>query len=309
MKNENKRLSRCRKRRIERKVRMDDKMKSLLNKIKSEKKKKNKIIDKLKELEITLVKLKHVNISTKLQTELKELNKIRVNNEILHEIKQKLLVNYTDEFEMVEKLSVGDQFRETHIRFRSSHRRKNQKVIRADNNELVVKNYPKNKRPIIQQPKFKPPNCPSCKRNNRLEFDKGYYCKNCEYLLNKQKHQIDKIVLRQDHYFSTRLPYADKKIREICSSMINTTYNSTENMINKIQQLKGKTKLKFYKIISNYYEEMNIRRQSDTFQFEQDPFSKNVQGISKIYHEVLLLMKFLQTKPKVRSMNIKYYDL
>ena len=35
---------------------------------------------------------------------------------------------------------------------------------------------------------------------------------------------------------------------------------------------------------------------------------KNVQSISKIYHEFLLLVKFLQTKPQVRNMNIKYYD-
>ena len=41
----------------------------------------------------------------------------------------------------------------------------------------------------------------------------------------------------------------------------------------------------------------------------QDPFAKNAQGISKIYHEVLLLMKFLQTKPEVKNMNIIYYDL
>ena len=34
-------------------------------------------------------------------------------------------------------------------------------------------------------------------------------------------------------------------------NMVNTTYNSTEDMINKLQQLKGKTKLKFYKFISN----------------------------------------------------------
>ena len=54
---------------------------------------------------------------------------------------------------------------------------------------------------------------------------------------------------------------------------------------------------------------MNIRRQSGTFQFEEDPCSKNVQGIGKIYHEVLLLMKFLQTKPSVESMNVNYYDL
>ena len=54
--------------------------------------------------------------------------------------------------------------------------RRNQKVIKNDNNDLVVKNYPKNKQSIKQQSKFKPPNCPSCKRNNLLDFDKCYYC-------------------------------------------------------------------------------------------------------------------------------------
>ena len=55
-------------------------------------------------------------------------------------------------------------------------------------------------------------------------------------------------------------------------------------MINKLQQLKGKAKLKLYKNISNYYNEMNIRRQTGTFQFEEDHFSKNVEVISKNYH-------------------------
>ena len=45
------------------------------------------------------------------------------------------------------------------------------------------------------------------------------------------------------------------------------------------------------------------------FRFDEDPFAKNAQGISKIYHEVLKLMKFLQTKPQVKNMNIDYYDL
>ena len=87
--------------------------------------------------------------------------------------------------------------------------------------------------------------------------------------------------------------------------MVNTTYNSSEDMINKLQSLKGKTKLKFYKNISDYHIEMK----SKNFQTQEDPFAKNAQGISKIYHEVLLLMKFLQTKPQVKNMNIKYYDL
>ena len=52
--------------------------------------------------------------------------------------------------------------------------RKNQKVIRNKNDQLLVKNYPRNKQRIIQQQKFKPPNCPTCKQNNWFELDKGY---------------------------------------------------------------------------------------------------------------------------------------
>ena len=43
--------------------------------------------------------------------------------------------------------------------------RRNHKVIKNDDDQLVVKNYPenKNKQPIIQQQLS---NCPSCRRNN-----------------------------------------------------------------------------------------------------------------------------------------------
>ena len=114
--------------------------------------------------------------------------------------------------------------------------RRNQKVIKNDNDQLVVINYPKNKnkQPNIQQQKFKPPNCPSCKQNTWLEFDKGYYCTNCEYIINKQKHQIDKNVLRQSRDFSNRLNYANKKIREIYINVVNTNSNTTEDVIGKL---------------------------------------------------------------------------
>ena len=89
--------------------------------------------------------------------------------------------------------------------------RKNQKVIKIENNELVVKKYPRNKQPTKQQPKLKPTNCPKCKQNIWLDFDKGWYCRNnCESIINKHKHQIDKKVRGQDKYFSTRLPYAKR---------------------------------------------------------------------------------------------------
>ena len=168
---------------------------------------------------------------------------------------------------------------------------------------MIVENYPKNKnkQPIIQQ---QLPKCPSCNRNNWLEFDKGYHCQNCDYIINKQKHQIDKKVLRHDHYFATRLNYANQKIREIWMNMVSTAYNSTEYMIDKLQQLKGKTKLKIYENINIFYDEMKHRN----FQTQQDPFARKAQGISKIYHEVLMLMKFLQIKPQVKNMNNNYYD-
>ena len=95
--------------------------------------------------------------------------------------------------------------------------------------------------------------------------------KNCEYFINKQKHQIVKKFLRQFQGFSTRLNYSIKKSREI---YVNIAYLSLGNVIDKLQ-------LKFYK-----------------------SFQSN-----KIYHEVLLLMEFLQTKPDVKNMNINYTDL
>ena len=151
--------------------------------------------------------------------------------------------------------------------------RRNQKVVKNDNDQLVVKNYPKNKKqPIIQQSNL--PNCPSCKQNTWLEFDKGFYCQNYEYIINKQKHQINKNIRRQDHDFSSRLNYANKKIMEIYINMVNTNYNSSEDMNNKLQELKGKTKLKIFKNISNYYKEMKNR----IFQTNnQDPFAKKLK--------------------------------
>ena len=57
-------------------------------------------------------------------------------------------------------------------------------------------------------------------------------------------------------------------------NVVDTTYNSTEDMIDKLQQLKGKTKLNVYKKVCNYYDNMNIRMDGDTF-------ARNAQGISK----------------------------
>ena len=52
-----------------------------------------------------------------------------------------------------------------------------------------------------------------------------------------------------------------------------------------------------------------MNRKFETLYLKKVLFWKNVHGISKSYHEVLLLMKFLQTTPQVKNMNIKYYGI
>ena len=90
-------------------------MKSLLNKIKTEKKN----VDKINQLEIEIFKIKYANNPNKLQSELKELNKIQVIDKNLHEIKQEILQEYEGDFEMVGNLKIDDQIRQTKIRFRN----------------------------------------------------------------------------------------------------------------------------------------------------------------------------------------------
>ena len=92
------------------------------------------------------------------------------------------------------------------------------------------------------------------------------------------------------------------KKTEIWMNKVNTTFNSTEDMINKLKSLKGKAKLKFYKNKSNYYNNLSFR-------MDEYSFTKYAQGISKTYHKVFLLTKLLQTKPQVKSMIIKFYDI
>ena len=68
--------------------------------------------------------------------------------------------------------------------------------------------------------------------------------------------------------------------------MIVTKLNSTQSLFDKLQQLKGETILNLYQSKNKFYDEMGYRRRSKTFQFEEDPFSKNAEGFSTIYHDV-----------------------
>ena len=54
--------------------------------------------------------------------------------------------------------------------------RKNQKVVKNDNNELIVENFAeKEKQPIIEKPKINLTNCLSCKRNSWTKLTHGCF--------------------------------------------------------------------------------------------------------------------------------------
>ena len=83
---------------------------------------------------------------------------------------------------------------------------------------------------------------PSCKQRIWIEFDKSYICPKIECGIKKQKHQIDKEVIRRDIKLSTRFYFANKKISEINFSMIKIKFKTTEEIVEKLQSFKSKTK-------------------------------------------------------------------
>ena len=117
--NENKKLSRNTKRKINRRNKINNDMNFLLNKIKSEKKKKYKNFDETKQLEILLLRINYADKPEKLDSALKDFLKNQVIDKNLHEIKIEMLLEYFGAFEMVGNLKVGGQIRQTNVKFRN----------------------------------------------------------------------------------------------------------------------------------------------------------------------------------------------
>ena len=88
--------------------------------------------------------------------------------------------------------------------------------------------------------------------------------------------------------------------------MFSAKYNSPQDMIDTLQSLKIKIRLKIYADKSNYYDELKHRRQSGTFHYEEDIFRKNEERITKLYLEIILFLKILQIKPQVKKINFNF---
>ena len=87
-----------------------------------------------------------------------------------------------------------------------------------------------------------------CKQRNWIELDKGHFSPICEPNIIKRRHQIDQKASRQDKFFSTEVPNANKKTTEKYCSSMNTKYKTIERMILKLQSLEGETAWKIARL-------------------------------------------------------------
>ena len=126
---------------------------------------------------------------------------------------------------------------------------RNQKVIRNQKDELEFKSYLKKIIKKVEKAKIDV-GYPQCKSRSRIEFHKEFYSQNYE-LISFWKNQIQKYLDKLTK-FSTRLPYAIRKIREIYFAMMNTEFRTIEDMIIELQNLEGKTKVRFHQNLSDY---------------------------------------------------------
>ena len=60
------------------------------------------------------------------------------------------------------------------------------------------------------------------------------------------------------------MPYANEKITEKIFSIMKTTYKRMEQTMNKLQNLKVKTSIKFHQDLINFWDESNYLRQKKT---------------------------------------------
>ena len=94
-------------------------MNTFSNYAKHARKKKKKNLDKNKDLEIELVKIKYADYPSKLDNALREVIKMEINDMNFHEIRDEVIKEYNGAFEMDGSMVFDEKVRKTNIRFRN----------------------------------------------------------------------------------------------------------------------------------------------------------------------------------------------
>ena len=142
-----------------------------------------------------------------------------------------------------------------------------------------------------------------CNRNTLLPHEYEYTCISCGYNVNKRKHELSKIQ-RKTINFINRLKYAEQRKFCICIDVHKIYEGDDYNEIYKVLSTLKNEKLKIKNILIEKYKD--LFKNPD---FEQDYWSRTAQGVYKIGHDSIRLMKGICYNDRSYYGSINYYDL
>ena len=145
--------------------------------------------------------------------------------------------------------------------------------------------------------------CGHCNRNTLLPYEYEFNCFSCGFCVNKRKHELSKIQ-RKKINFIKRLKHAQVKIFSICVDVYKIYEGNDYDEIFKVLSTLKNKKLKINNILIEKYKNM-----LENPNFEQNYWSITAEGIYKIGHDSIRLMKWICYYDRFYYENINYYDL
>ena len=143
-----------------------------------------------------------------------------------------------------------------------------------------------------------------CNRNLLLPYEYEITCFSCGYNVNRRKHELSKIQGKKINFIN-RLKYAEVKNFSICVDVYKISEGDDFDEIYKVLSTLKNKKLKINNILIEKYKNMLLNPN-----FEQNHWSTTAEGIYKIGHDSIRLMKFVCYYDRyINYENINYYDL
>ena len=142
-----------------------------------------------------------------------------------------------------------------------------------------------------------------CNRNTLLPYEYEYTCFLCGFNINKRKHELSKIQ-RKKINFVNRLKFSEQKVFCICIDLYMIYDGNDFAEIYKVLSTLKNKKLKIN--ITLIEKNKDLLKNSD---FEQNHWSRTAEGIYKIGHDSIRLMKWICYYDRSYYENINYYDL
>ena len=145
--------------------------------------------------------------------------------------------------------------------------------------------------------------CGHCNRNTLLPYEYEFTCFSCGFCVNKRKHELSKIQ-RKKINFINRLKHAEVKIFSICVDVYKIYEGDDYDDIFRVLSTLKNKKLKINNILIEKYKNM-----LENPNLEQKYWSITAEGIYKIGHDSIRLMKWICYYDRSYYEKINYYDL